>query len=82
MKTWTDVQDAIYEVAQKELAYDSDHLTVDGWIYIENKAPIVCLELIKEDFEEEDIGELSEEDIQSYFNNALSKAPCLLRCND
>ena len=79
MKTWEDVQDVIGQVANDELSYDSDHITNDGWHFIENEAPQICLSLIQEDYELEEVGELTKEDIRNYFDDALRQASCLLR---
>ncbi len=64
---------------QEELRYETDNITNKGWEFIEGKAPRICIKLIMEDYGENELSEVDEGDISSYFSKALEKSEFKLR---
>lgn len=63
------LMDVINKVIENELRYDKDFITSDGWDFLENEAPKLiekkCLD------NEEDIDDITDEDIQDYLNEII-----------
>lgn len=61
----------IDSVIDEELRYDTDHITSDGWKFLENVAPVLIAEKIREDVDECDFGDLTVNDVKAYLNDVI-----------
>lgn len=71
---WTHVENLIDEVINDELAFEKDFISNDGWKFLEEQAPEIILEKIKEDdLDEQELGDMEIKHVRQYLNDIISE---------
>ena len=79
-KEWLPISEKIDKYAQNELRYDTDAITHEGWEHIEKIAPGICYKNLRDSFGAPN--DITDDDIEEYYNNALAETKYKLRCSD
>lgn len=66
------IDDMIEKSIQNELSYQKDYITNDGWRFLEeNASDKIRDKLSKDDLDDEDLSELTQENIDSYLADVI-----------
>lgn len=65
------LEDMIADVIQKELQYDTDYITDDGWNFLENEAKEQVLRKIEGAYAKEDISEVKMDDVKKHLADVI-----------
>lgn len=81
LRSKIEIENYIDRLSQDELRFDTDNITNDGWDFIENKAPKICLAMIETMAKNGyyDMNAMEESDVKTEFEKAIKKTPCVLR---
>ena len=65
------LEDRIDKAIQNELRYDKDYITSEGWSFLEGTASSLVLEKIKEVYDEDELDDLTDDDIEEYLSQII-----------
>ena len=65
------IDNMIDKAIQKELCFETDNITSNGWDFLENSASEYIWSFIKEDFEEDEFEMVTEKVIADYLDDAI-----------
>ncbi len=70
---WEKVEEMIEKSVEAELRYGKDKYDSKQWRFIEEEAPKICLKNIREDYEESEIENITQKDVDGYFDSVVNR---------